>query len=44
MRFARDISVSPGIVVGQLQHRGILPRDKFNYLKVRYSWEAISSL
>lgn len=39
MRFARDLSVSPGIVVGQLQHRGLLPRDKLNFLKKRYTWD-----
>lgn len=38
MRFARDLSVSPGIVVGQLQHRGLVPRDKLNFLKKRYTW------
>lgn len=38
MRFARNLSISPGIVVGQLQHRGLVPRNKLNYLKKRYSW------
>lgn len=38
MRFARNLSVSPGIVVGQLQHRGLVPRDKLNFLKKRYTW------
>lgn len=38
MRFARDLSVSPGIVVGQLQHRGLVPREKLNFLKKRYTW------
>lgn len=38
MRFARSISVSAGIVVGQLQHRGLVPRDKLNFLKNRYTW------
>lgn len=38
MRFARKLSVSPGIVVGQLQHRGLVPREKLNFLKRRYSW------
>lgn len=39
MRFARNLSVSPGIVVGQLQHRGLLPREKLNFLKKRYTWD-----
>lgn len=38
MRFARKLSVSPGIVVGQLQHRGLVARDKLNFLKKRFSW------
>lgn len=38
MRFARSLSVSPGIVVGQLQHRGLVPENKLNFLKRRYSW------
>ena len=33
MRFARRIGISRGIVVGQLQHRRIIGRDKLNYLK-----------
>lgn len=38
MRFARNLSVSPGIVVGQLQHQGLVPREKLNFLKKRYTW------
>ncbi|WP_101047931.1 ImmA/IrrE family metallo-endopeptidase [Macromonas nakdongensis] len=38
MRFAKNLSISPGIVVGQLQHRGLLRQDKLNFLKKRYSW------
>ena len=38
MRFARRIGVSPGIVVGQLQHKGLLARNQMNYLKYRYAW------
>lgn len=38
MRFARNLSISPGLVVGQLQHRGLVRPDKLNYLKKRYSW------
>ncbi|MFL6629773.1 MAG: ImmA/IrrE family metallo-endopeptidase, partial [Vitreoscilla sp.] len=38
MRFARDLSISPGIVVGQLQHRGLLGRERLNRLKKRYAW------
>jgi hypothetical protein len=38
MRFAKRVGVSPGIVVGQLQHRGILRRNQLNNLKRRYAW------
>lgn len=38
MRFARKIDVSPGIVVGQLQHLGTFTQRQLNNLKVRYSW------
>jgi Zn-dependent peptidase ImmA (M78 family) len=39
MRFARRIGVSPGIIVGQLQHHGKVRRNKLNFLKTRYAWE-----
>ena len=37
--FARRVGVSPGIIVGQLQHKGKLPYNWLNKLKRRYSWE-----
>jgi plasmid maintenance system antidote protein VapI len=42
--FARRVGVSPGIVVGQLQHRGRLGYSRLNNLKIRYNWESIPSL
>lgn len=39
MKFARRIGVAPGIVVGQLQHRGQLQRRQLNNLKRRYAWK-----
>ncbi len=39
IRFARQIGVSRGIVVGQLQHLGILKRNQLNDLKVRFTWQ-----
>jgi HTH-type transcriptional regulator / antitoxin HigA len=38
MRFAKRIGISPGIVVGQLQHHGKISRKLMNYLKVGYVW------
>lgn len=38
IRFARKIGISPGIVVGQMQHLGLLSRRQLNRLKRRYVW------
>jgi Zn-dependent peptidase ImmA (M78 family) len=38
MRFARRIGISRGVVVGQLQHRGVIGPDKLNHLKHRFQW------
>jgi HTH-type transcriptional regulator / antitoxin HigA len=43
MRFARDIGVSAGVVVGQLQYLEIIPRHYLNNLKTRFTWEAIQN-
>src|SRR5690606_4399830 len=40
VRFARRLDVSPGIVVGQLQHAGLLRRNQLNFLKQKFSWHA----
>ena len=44
IRFARRIGVSPGVVVGQLQHHGRIGRRQLNNLKRRYRWGASSNL
>lgn len=36
--FAAHIGIAAGIVVGRLQHDGILPMNTGNGLKVRYKW------
>jgi Zn-dependent peptidase ImmA (M78 family) len=38
IRFARHLGVSPGIVVGQLQHLGRIKHNRLNYLKRRFEW------
>ncbi|NQV15378.1 ImmA/IrrE family metallo-endopeptidase [bacterium] len=38
VRFAQRVKVSPGIVVGQLQHSGRIRYKDFNSLKRRYRW------
>lgn len=39
IRFAGRIGVSPGIVVGQLQHRNRIGYSQFNRLKRRFEWD-----
>jgi len=36
--FAEEAAIAPGIVVGRLQHDGVLPQSHLNTLKVRYAW------
>lgn len=43
VRFAMKAGVSPGIVVGQMQHEGIIPSSYLNGYKRRYNWEEIKS-
>ena len=38
--FADEQGIAPGIVVGMLQHRGLLPWNRLNGLKVRLAWKA----
>ncbi len=42
LRTAAKFKISRGIVVGQLQHAGLVKREDFNYLKRRYKWEDIA--
>lgn len=37
-QFAQAVGIASGIVVGQLQHKGLLPRTHCNDLKVTYKW------
>lgn len=37
-RFAVQVGVAPGIIVGQLQHLGRIGYDRLNTLKRRYNW------
>lgn len=39
IRYAGRIGVSPGIVVGQLQHYGVIRHEQLNRLKRRFRWE-----
>ncbi len=37
-RFAHELGIAPGIVVGRLQHDGVLPQTHCNHLKKRVGW------
>lgn len=43
IRFAYSVGVSPGIVVGQMQHRKVINRNQMNFLKRRFRWEQIEA-
>lgn len=38
LREAVELGISPGVLVGQLQHRQIVPRGHLNGLKRRFAW------
>lgn len=39
IRFARRLGISPGIVVGQLQHHGRIKHNQMTGLKRRFNWK-----
>lgn len=39
-KFAKDIGISPGIVVGRLQHERLVQWSHLNYLKARLTWKS----
>lgn len=39
--FSRRAGISPGLVVGQLQHKGRIAHDRLPHLKRRYDWNEI---
>ena len=41
--FARRVGVSPGIVIGQLQHQQRVARNHWNDLKVRFDWDTVKT-
>ena len=38
-QFANAKGIHPGIVVGMLQHHGVIPWDQMNYIKDKYEWD-----
>lgn len=39
LKFSEEIGIAPGIVVGRLQHAGIIPYKNLNGLKQYYTWK-----
>ena len=39
IRFANEIGIAPGIVVGQMQRLGLLPYNRLRKLKRRFDWD-----
>lgn len=42
VRFAQRIGVSPGVVVGQMQHHNVIGPQQMNGLKRRFTWDQIT--
>lgn len=40
LAFAQTLSIDPGIVVGRLQHDGIVKHHQFNDLRTKYDDDA----
>ena len=38
IRFAEEQGIAPSIVVGRLQHEGLVPWNRLNQLKARLTW------
>jgi len=38
--FAKRVGIAPGLIVGQLQHEGIIHFARMHHLKRRYSWSS----
>jgi HTH-type transcriptional regulator / antitoxin HigA len=44
IRFAVSLGISPGIVVGQMQHERLIGPGQLNHLKRRYDWKELSDV
>jgi len=38
IEFAQQLGIAPGIVVGRMQHAGLVPRQNLNGLKQHLRW------
>ncbi|MCV0384473.1 MAG: ImmA/IrrE family metallo-endopeptidase [Erythrobacter sp.] len=41
-RFSVSVGVSPGLTVGQMQHRDMIKTDQLNFLKRRWRWDELA--
>jgi Zn-dependent peptidase ImmA (M78 family)/plasmid maintenance system antidote protein VapI len=41
LRFSISLGIAPGLIVGQMQHRGTIGREHFNKLKRHWTWDQI---
>lgn len=44
LRFSVSIGVGPGLVIGQMQHRGMVGYDRLNFLKRRFRWSDVQAV
>ena len=44
VRFSVRVGVSPGLTVGQMQHRAMIRQDQLNYLKRHWKWNQLEEL
>lgn len=44
VRFSVSVGISPGLIVGQMQHRHMIRRNEMNYLKRHWKWDDLASL
>ncbi|WP_205507889.1 ImmA/IrrE family metallo-endopeptidase, partial [Myxococcus vastator] len=42
--FARRAGISRGVVVGQMQHKGLIGFNEFNSLKIYYRWTSSNEI
>jgi HTH-type transcriptional regulator/antitoxin HigA len=42
IRFSISLGISPGLTVGQMQHRGMIEHSSMNYLKRTWDWNEIN--
>lgn len=44
IRFSVEADVAPGLTVGQMQHRDMIPKTELNYLKRHWRWPQLEAL